>query len=153
MKIRWLIRRDLPEVLAIEQACFEWAWTEEDFIELLRQRNCIGMVAEQDHEVVGFMVYELHKSNLRLLNFAVDPRFHRQGIGKAMMTRLADKLSQQMRKEITVEIRETNVPAQLFFRDNGFRAVRILRDYYDDTDEDAYVMRYRVASGELVRGC
>ena len=70
VQIRWLIRRDMPEVLEIERASFEHAWTEEDFLCCLRQRNCIGMVAEHDHEIVGFMIYELHKAKLRILNFA-----------------------------------------------------------------------------------
>ena len=56
--IRWMIRRDMPSVLGIEQSCFEFAWNEDDFIRCLRQRNCIGMVAEIDDEIVGFMIYE-----------------------------------------------------------------------------------------------
>ena len=43
--IRWMIRRDMPEVLQTEQESFEHSWTEEDFLRCLRQRNCIGMVA------------------------------------------------------------------------------------------------------------
>ncbi|MDA8746115.1 ribosomal-protein-alanine N-acetyltransferase RimI, partial [Rubripirellula amarantea] len=56
--IRWMIRRDMPAVLAIENKSFEFSWTEEDFIRCLRQRNCIGMVAEENDQVVGFMIYE-----------------------------------------------------------------------------------------------
>ena len=144
LQIRWLIRRDMVEVLKIESASFEYTWSEEDFLRCLRQRNCIGMVAEQDHEIVGCMIYELHKSKLRILNFAVATEARRRGVGRQMICRLIDKLSQQRRKEIVLDIRETNLPAQMFFRSEGFRAVRILRDYYDDTDEDAYVMRYRL---------
>src|SRR5437867_2420708 len=69
--IRWMIRRDMPEVLHAEQQSFEFAWTEEDFLRCLRQRNCIGMVAEQSEKVVGFMIYELQKAKLHILNFAV----------------------------------------------------------------------------------
>ena len=75
--IRWMIRRDMPEVLHTEQESFEYAWTEEDFLKCLRQRNCIGMVAEHGEKVVGFMIYELHKSKLHVLNFAVHPDFRR----------------------------------------------------------------------------
>jgi len=60
-QIRWLIRRDMPEVLEIERANFEYTWTEEDFLCCLRQRNCIGMVAEIAHNIEGFMIYELHE--------------------------------------------------------------------------------------------
>ena len=69
--IRWMIRRDMPEVLAIEGESFEFPWLEDDFIRCLRQRNCIGMVAEHEDRVVGFMIYELHKTRIHVLNFAV----------------------------------------------------------------------------------
>ena len=52
-------------------------------------------------------------------------------------------VSQQRRNRIILEVRETNLPAQLFFRENGFRAVSVLREYYEDTPEDAYLMQYR----------
>ena len=51
--IRWMIRRDMPEVLAIEHASFEYPWCEEEFLRVLRQRNCIGMVAEHGERIVG----------------------------------------------------------------------------------------------------
>lgn len=140
--IRWMIRRDMPEVLAIEAHSFEFPWSEDDFIRCLRQRNCIGMVAERDERVVGFMIYELHRNRLHILNFAVHPDFRRNGVGNQMATKLIGKLSPQRRSRILLEVRETNLEAQLFFRDLGFRAISVLRDFYDDTTEDAYLMEY-----------
>src|SRR5438128_3858819 len=105
--IRWMIRRDMPEVLQTEQASFEYAWTEEDFLKCLRQRNCIGMVAEFEERVVGFMIYELHKTKLHILNFAVHPKFRRTGIGEQMIEKLIGKLSSHRRTKITLTIRET----------------------------------------------
>ncbi len=146
--IRWMIRRDMPEVLEIETGSFEFPWSEEDFIRCLRQRNCIGMVAEYDERVVGFMIYELHKNQLHILNFAVHPDFRRRGIGESMVQKLIGKLSHQRRNRILLEVRETNLSAQLFFRRAGFRAVSVLRDFYDDTTEDAYLMQFRYQPSE-----
>src|SRR6266567_5116377 len=86
--IRWMIRRDMPEVLSTELASFEYAWTEDDFLRCLRQRNCIGMVAERGDTIIGFMVYELHRTRLHLLNFAVHPAMRRVGIGGLMVGKL-----------------------------------------------------------------
>ncbi|MEX1223283.1 MAG: ribosomal protein S18-alanine N-acetyltransferase, partial [Pirellulales bacterium] len=140
--IRWMIRRDMPEVLEIENSAFEFPWFEEDFIRCLRQRNCIGMVAEHDDRVVGFMIYELYKTRLHILNFAVSADVRRRGVGSQMAQKLISKLSHQRRTKVLLEIRETNLDAQLFFRANGFKAVSVLRDYYDDTPEDAYLLEY-----------
>ncbi|MCA9107387.1 MAG: ribosomal protein S18-alanine N-acetyltransferase [Planctomycetales bacterium] len=141
--IRWMIRRDMPEVLRIESGSFEFPWTEEDFIRCLRQRNCIGMVAEVGDKVVGFMIYELHKNELHILNFAVHDEHRRGGVGAQMVEKLVGKLSSNRRSRILLEVRETNLAAQVFFRNLGFRAVSVLKDFYEDTTEDAYVMSYR----------
>jgi ribosomal-protein-alanine N-acetyltransferase len=137
-----MIRRDMPEVLEIENQSFEFPWSEEDFVRCLRQRNCIGMVAEFEERVVGFMIYELHKTRLHILNFAVHPEYRRRGVGTSMVQKLISKLSHQRRNRILLEVRETNLSAQLFFREEGFRAISVLRDFYDDTTEDAYLMQY-----------
>jgi len=140
--VRWMIRRDMREVLDIEQEAFEFPWSDEDFTRCLRQRNCIGMVAEAGDSVVAFMIYELHRSRLHVLNFAVARSHRRYGIGTRMMEKLVGKLTPERRSRIVLEVRETNLPAQLFFRALGFRATSVLRDFYQDTTEDAYLMHY-----------
>lgn len=142
--VRWMIRRDMPTVLAIESECFEFPWGEEDFVRCLRQRNCIGMVAEFEEQVVGFMIYELHKTRLHLLGLAVSPLLQRQGIGSVMMQKLLSKLCQQRRHTIACEVRESNLKALYFMKACGLRAVKVLRGYYEESDEDAYLMRYRL---------
>jgi [ribosomal protein S18]-alanine N-acetyltransferase len=148
--IRWMIRRDMSEVLGIEEESFEFSWSEDDFIRCLRQRNCIGMVAEHNERVVGFMIYELHRNRLHVLNFAVHPDYRRRGIGAQMMNKLVAKLSPQRRTRIQLEVRETNLAAQLFFKNLGFRAISLLRDFYEDSPEDAYLMQFRFKAGENV---
>lgn len=142
IQIRWLIRRDMSAVLNIEYASFPNPWTDDDFISCLKQRHCIGMIAEVDFKVVGYMVYELHKNRLHVLNFAVDPKCRRMGVGRAMVERLVDKLSQQRRNEIALVLRESNLSAQQFFRACGFKAVSVDRGVYEDTDEDGYQFRF-----------
>ena len=152
--IRWMIRRDSPEVFSIENESFEFPWTEEDFWHCLRQRNCIGMVAELplgDGIIGGFMIYELHNTRLHLLNFAVAKQFRRHGLASKLIDKLIGKLSSQRRTRIVLEVRESNLAAQLFFKSKGFRAVNVLRNFYEDTPEDAYLMQYRYVCSEAER--
>ncbi|MEN0110572.1 MAG: ribosomal protein S18-alanine N-acetyltransferase [Planctomycetota bacterium] len=137
-----MIRRDMEQVLQIEQQSFEFPWSEDDFVGCLRRRNCIGMIAERADRVVGFMIYELHKTRLHLLNLAVDADSRRRGVGSQMVDKLVGKLSSQRRTRLSLEVRETNLPAQIFFRESGFRATSVLRDFYEDSTEDAYLMQY-----------
>jgi ribosomal-protein-alanine N-acetyltransferase len=134
----------MAEVLAIEAESFEFPWLEEDFIRCLRQPTCIGMVAEYDERVVGFMIYELINTRTHQIhNFATAADYRRRGVGSQMVAKLIGKLSDQRRTRIALEVRETNLSAQFFFRSSGFRAVSVIRGHYEDTPEDAYVMQYR----------
>jgi ribosomal-protein-alanine N-acetyltransferase len=131
--IRWMIRRDMPEVLQIEADCFgATAWAEEDFLLALRQRNCIGVVCDAGETVVGYMIYELEPKHLHVCNMAVSPLHRRQGIGLAMVDKLKSKLSSHRRTKVILELAETNLPAQLFFRSQGFLATGVLRGFYED---------------------
>ena len=140
--IRWCVRRDMAEVLETEQLCFQFPWREDQFISVLRRRNCIGMVAAVGTQVAGHMLYEIGRTGIHLLNFAVHPSCQRRGIGRAMLEKLIGKLSTQQRCRLVMEVRETNLDAQLFFRAMGCKAVAVLEDYYDDVSEDALLFEY-----------
>lgn len=144
--IRWMIRRDMPEVLHIEQAAFDRPWTEEDFLKALRQRNCIGMVAEHGDRIVGFMVYELLRGKINLIDLAVHPEFRRRGVGRQMVAKLVGKLSVRLRTRVIGCVRESSLDAQVWLRACGFLAIDILREHYPDTGEDGYAMKYRLTT-------
>lgn len=140
--IRWMIRRDMVDVLSIEAECYDAAsaWQEEDFLRALRRRNCIGMVAEvnvpkRDCQVVGFMVYSLEKTSIYLDNLAVHPRCRRDGVGRAMLAKVQAKLTSFHRNKIVACVRETNLAAQLFFRACGYQADKVLPAYFTDDDD------------------
>lgn len=150
IEIPWMIRRHFDDVLRIEGECFPMPWSEEDFIRCLRQRNAIGMVAKVRDDVAGYMIYELHRNRLHILNFAVAPAYMRRGVGSAMVGKLKSKLSHRLRNgtarnRIMLEVSEKNLDAQLFFRSQGFRAVSVVKGFYKCLpEEDAYLFQYRL---------
>lgn len=160
--IPWMIRRNMPDVLEIEELSFPYPWLEEDFIRVLRCRNVIGMCAivpsteERDladrlkykpgDPVVGFMLYELHRRHIELLSIAVHPDWRRRDVAAQMIDKLKGKLHHERRNRIIADVSEGNLDAQLFFRDIGFRATDVLRDHYieQEIEGDAYRLQYRL---------
>lgn len=143
LHIRWMIRRDLYEVLDIETSSFEFPWSEKDFLQIMRGRNCVARVVDSRetetlNQVAGYMVYELHKHHIELVNMAVAPNFRRRGVGTAMLAELRKKLTPMRRRKLQVDVRESNLNCQLWLRANGMRAVSVLRKHFDETDESAY---------------
>ncbi len=147
VQIRRLIERDMPEVLAIEHESFNYPWPREEFLSSRQQRDRVHMVAERDGLIVGFMIYEHLEARFRLMSCAVGIRHRRTRVGRQMIRRLVNELSRQRLREIMLEVRETNLAAQLFFKAMGFLALGILPNRYQDYDcsEDAYLMRYLLA--------
>ncbi len=144
--IRWMIRRDLPDVLQIERDCFEFNWTQDDFTECMSFPACNGYVAEQAGSVVAFMVIERLPGNIEILNFAVSPLHQHADFGTIMLRYVIDKAAETKRGTVSLKSRESNHGAHGFFRHHGFKAVGLLRKHYEDSDEDAFLFRLNVGN-------
>lgn len=142
--IRWLIRRDMESVLSIESSSFEFPWSEEDFLEVLRMRNHIGMVIQDKQTVIGYMIYELRPDSLHIVNLAITESYRRAAYGTQMIQKLIGKLSAERRTSLVLEVQESNLSAQLFFKSLGFRAIEIIHDFYEKEKRNAYRMRYQL---------
>lgn len=138
--VRWLIRRDMEEILAIENT-HQHPWIESDILCCLRQRNCIGMVAECHGVVSGWMLYELHKCYLELLNFRIHPNSSMDAVGHPMIHNMRSKLSHHRRTSIQITVRESDLSLLLFLKSERFVAENLLRGYFDQ-QEDGILMVY-----------
>ena len=138
--IRWMIRRDLPDVLAIENDCVS-PWGEDDILGLLKNRKCSGVVAEIDDRVVGYFIYRLHRHRIELLRVAVAGGQRRRGVGRALFDKLKYKAASHRRACIATTVSGDNLPAQVFFRACDMRAKSVVngddyRMYYLITEHD-----------------
>lgn len=144
MHLRWMIRRDLSEVAAIDEATLVDNWTEEDYSACLRQRNTIGMVVEIADLVAGFIIYELHRNRLHITRIAVDPAFQGKAVGRTMVERLINKLHEKRRTTLNAYVPERELDAQLFLKALGFKATATFDDYYG-RDNAAYFFQFHVS--------
>ena len=121
---RWMIRRDMPEVLRIEQLNGQH-WGEEDFIDNLRQRNCIGMVLESQENVVGFVVYSLFKTHLTILKLLVHPEWDQARCFTSILNRMKEKVGKHSHREhLDMVLFPDDFESMAMFSKNGFNCVR-----------------------------
>jgi ribosomal-protein-alanine N-acetyltransferase len=127
-----MIRGDLPEVLELENRLQpEYRWTEEDILQTLRRRNAIGMVIDdishsQASNVVGFMIYELHKTNLTFLH----AYFANKGMAKVAGDKMGSKLSIDRRVCIVWNVEQDDFDSQQMAMNAGFRHTSTEDGYY-----------------------
>jgi len=167
LTLRWMIQRDLPQVLRIERHAPALQWTQQDFLAVFQSGDTAGWVAEVGEKIVGYLIYKaitqpdtaesetesldevkfttgqgnhpvLKPLRISLLNLAVAPEWYRQGVGRSLLAKLSQKL-RQPEDFIQATVPESNLPFQLLLRDAGYKALSILRGYYGT--EDAYLLR------------
>ena len=128
---RWMIRRDYPDVLAMDAASHGVPLGEKALSAIFRHRNAIGYVVEDCRRVsepnpsgpaVGFALTTLHTDHLRLLRLAVHPAERGNGFGTLMMRKVLGKLSSHRRTALLVSVSETNTAGLVWLRGFGFRA-------------------------------
>lgn len=146
-QLRWMVKSDMDQVMGIETHTYpeDQAWTQEEFLKVLRRKECIGMVAEWRGAIVGYTVYGLTDQKIEILNLTVHPDLLRRGIGTTMLSKLKSKLyARKSRTKIQLNIRESNTGGQVFFRERGFLWVKTRNRFYGTgpAAEDAYRMEY-----------
>ncbi len=148
-QVRWMLRRDLPEILAIESQGAVHPYCEEDYLVHLRDKKTIGMTTEDSKgRIIGGMVYELEKNNIKIFRFIVASCQRRQGVGTEMIKKLIAKLSSARRYSISISVPETCLGMQLFFKQMQFTAIGVNHGQFshedDGTDEDGYQFEYQI---------
>ena len=109
VKMRWMIRRNMEQVLEIEQKSFRRPWKQEDLYRYNKDYICMTVESDEPAErIVGYYVY--HPKNLHIVNLAVHPDFRRQGIGRQIIERVCSKCSEK-RPCVTIAAQKTVLPA------------------------------------------
>ena len=138
--IRQMVPGDLPGVLEIEEASFTGPWTAAGFLVVMERKNVASYVYTRGKKVLAYFFFNFYESDTHIMNLAVRPGYRRQGIALECL-RFAERLARHRRAlRITLEVEESNLPAQLLYRKAGYRATRILRNYYSASNEDGYRM-------------
>jgi [ribosomal protein S18]-alanine N-acetyltransferase len=134
-------RRHLRSVLKIEQQVYPRPWSMGLFMSELGIRGSrVYLVARVGSTVVGYGGLMLVADDGHVTTLAVDPSWHRQKIGTRLLHALATAAVRRGAKNLTLEVRVSNSPAQHLYRAFGFAPAGVRKGYYVETKEDAIVM-------------
>lgn len=147
INIRKLNPQDFDEVLWIENVSFDDPWKKADFQRCIKM-GCWLMVATQNGKVVGYVVIQFLKDRIELVNLAVEPTHRRSGIGRRLVEWAQRQVQVFSKSSISLTVRETNLNAQLFFRALCIPAVRVIRNPFQDLEEDGFYFVWKPRSGE-----
>lgn len=89
-------------------------------------------------DVAGFMMVTSHNSRFEITRLAVSPTYQRLGFGRQLVRKLFPMLKDGCIDSIFVNVPESSLGAQMFFRRLGFNAIDVIRRYH--RGESAYTM-------------
>ena len=142
LQIRDMTDDDVAQVAAIDADAFSSPWVEASFRNAVESENMYPIVAQLGDRVVGYSTFSVEGGCAHILNIAVHPKFRRRGVGFRLLKHLFALFDDLDIKEARLEVRESNLPAQLLYRKTGFKTARIRRNFYSSPTEDAVVMRW-----------
>ena len=138
---------DLDEVLAIEWVSFQTPWSRTAFrYELTQNRVARSLVVRVERDLAGYLCLWEIGHEVHITNLAVDPRFRRRGVARALLGQTMEDARQRGVELLFLEVRPTNVEALALYESFGFSVIGRRKGYYFDTGEDALVMEARLGA-------
>lgn len=87
-------------------------------------------VLKEGEEIVGFGIVAFVKDRAHIMNMCVAPEYRRRGLGRHIMLHLLGVARQRCCRRVWLEVRRTNLPAIMLYRNLGFRTKQIRKGYY-----------------------
>lgn len=140
IKLRNFKPPDLKRIIEIEESSFAAdAYPRENFENLYKKYPDDFIVAEKNSNIVGYIIAYENSGFFNFDSIAVNKKYRGLGIGKLLVNFMLDRSRKRGLKKASLEIRPTNKIALSFYKNLGFKIVRIIKNYYKK-GENAYRM-------------
>ena len=141
MKIAEAEPRHAPEVAAIERECFRDPWPEDLIGRWITGEDKRFFVCTDDAGAVrGYIGAQFVLDEGYIGNVAVTHAARRQGVGRALVEAMTARACAEGLSFLTLEVRESNLPAQSLYLSLGYLPVGRRPRYYERPVEDAILM-------------
>jgi len=131
----------IPAVAELERRCFSAPWSERMLREHLENECAATLVAMgEDGTLLGYAGLLVVLDEGYITNVAVEPAYRRQGIARELLQVFERFGRANALAFLTLEVRDSNVPARTLYQSLGYEEVGRRKNYYDFPKEDAIIM-------------
>ena len=128
----------ISEVARLETVCFSSPWSKNSLAEELKNENSHFLVAVAD-KVLGYIGVQEICGEAYITNVAVFGEYRKCGIGRALLNEACEGAKNRGCEFITLEVRESNVPAISLYESEGFEKVGIRKNFYSLPTENGLI--------------
>jgi len=146
VEIRPMHELDVPLVVAIERAGYQFPWSEGIFRDCLRV-GYICRVIDCGGDMAGYGIMSVGAGEAHVLNVCIREEYRCRGFARKLMLYLLDRARSAGMQEAFLEVRPSNTVASRLYLSLGFEQVGVRRGYYQAAvgREDACVLRRLLA--------
>ena len=120
---------DLSEVAHLEKSLYAFPWSLGNFRDSVNAGYDCWTVTHGE-TVIGYAILMIALDEAHLLNFAIAPEWHNQGIGRAFLGHMVQVARDAGAQIIYLEVRPSNLAARHLYRKLGFQQIAIRPEYY-----------------------
>ena len=131
---------DLDPILAIEKSSFVKPLGKQGFKKEMSLPFSRMRVVTDAKIIGGYINYWILDDEVHILNIAVSPTMRRQGLAKALFDDMV--VCTPLQSTYHLELRVSNHGALKFYEKFGFKVVGKRKSYYQDNQEDAFLMSW-----------
>ena len=142
IEIKKMTTSHIEEIAKLEKECFSSPWSEDGLKTELNNNFACFFVAFSGDEIAGYIGSHNVLGEVYITNVAVFPEFRRNGVGKALVEFLVNKMKEENAEFVTLEVRKSNLSAISLYEKCGFQNVGERRKFYEKPVEDAILMTY-----------
>ena len=148
MRLREYAAGDLERLHALDRQCFApgIAYSKAELRGFLESPTTFTAVAVDDlkpADILGFAIVRnvrvADAAALHIITIDVDPAARRSGTGRLLMQWMEERARALGSRSMRLEVCETNLGAQKFYENFGFKVTSRIPDYYAPS-QDALVM-------------
>ncbi len=140
IQIREMTLADVGQVYDLEKSIFSIPWSKESFESSLKGKDTLFIVAEKEGKISGYLGMYFMGEEADISNVAVSKECRRQHIAQSMLEYILTWAKSGGVRNVTLEVRETNVAAIRLYESMGFREAGIRKNYYKEPIENALIM-------------
>ena len=138
--IREMTLDDVEQVYRLEESIFSIPWSKTSFENSIKGKDTLFIVAEKEEKIVGYLGMYLFSQEADISNVAVSKEYRRQHIANQLLEYILTQAKARGVKNVTLEVRETNVAAIKLYEKKGFCEAGIRKNYYKEPTENALIM-------------
>ncbi len=133
---------DIENVVQIEADAYgQHHWSKSSFYDEMNNNLARYYCAKtQNNKLVAYAGIWNIIDEAHITTIAVKPEFMRKHIGEALIVKILEDCYNNKIKYLTLEVRESNVPAIELYKKYGFSSLGTRKGYYQDNNENALIM-------------